>query len=283
MTAIRIVAGGDPDRCNFAFDGSLAVTLGDLMYHDTNDVKPASSQADQLTQAANQALFAGVFAGLAGDTRKAADTAAVTYFPVMTDALIEIDCDSNTWEVGDLIAAIEQSNGTQLENQKVTKTTDPALAIGYCVQRAAVATTRVNARVMSRVAPVGKVDSATYEVSFTVMPHASITTRNLLVAREAIEIINIDVVPDLVQGGALTGTVVKATGTAAPASATTPMHTANAINFNATANTVQPITLTATTADLRLVPGERIGLVTSAALSTGVANVSIRYRRRTAA
>ncbi len=282
MTAIRIFADGDVTRCNFAFDGSIAVSLGDLMYHDTNDVKPASSQADQLTQAANQALFAGAFAGLAGDTRKAADTAAVAVFPVMTDVLVDIDCDSNTWEVGDLIAAIEQGSGTALENQKVTKTTDPSLAIGYCVQRAAAATTRVSARIMSRVAVAGKIDSATYEVSFPILPHASITARNLLVARENIEVVNIDVTPDLVQGGALTGTVVKATGTATPASATTPMHTANAINFNATAHTVQPITLTATTADLRLVPGERIGLVTSAALSTGAAVVSIRYKRRNA-
>jgi hypothetical protein len=87
------------------------------------------------------------------------------------------------------------------------------------------------------------------------------------------------VVPDLVQGGALTGTVVKAIGTATPVKTTTPMHTADEANFNATAHTVQPMTLTATVADLKLAPGDRIGLDLSAALTTGRANITIRMKR----
>ena len=112
--------------------------------------------------------------------------------------------------------------------------------------------------------------------AFPIMPHASKTVYNLLVARRSYTVTAIDFVPDVVQGAGLTGTVVKATGTAAPASGTTPMHTANAINMNTTVNTVQSITLTSTVANLSLVAGERIGLVLSGALSTGSGCLTIR-------
>lgn len=116
-------------------------------------------------------------------------------------------------------------------------------------------------------------------VNETISLHASKVTFNLFVAREAVEVVNIDYVPDIAQGGALTATVVKCTGTATPASATTPMHTANGINLNATAHTVQPITLSVTTADLRLAVGERIGLVLSGAMTVGSGHISIRGKR----
>lgn len=151
MTAPRIV--GDPmvNRVNFAFDGSIAVALYDLMYHDTNDVKPASSQADAGTEALNRSTFAPNFAGLAGVAKLVTD-AADTQFPVITDAIVDMDCDSSTFEVGDLVTTDESAGGVALENQKVSKTTDERIAIGYCVKREASATTRVRVRLISRVA-----------------------------------------------------------------------------------------------------------------------------------
>src|SRR5947207_15607261 len=102
MSATAVVFDPTQNRVDFAFDGSLAVNLYDLMFHDTNDVKPASSQADAGTEAANQAAFAPVFAGLAGMARLAAD-GAVTNFPVITDAIIDIDCASAPFAVGDKV------------------------------------------------------------------------------------------------------------------------------------------------------------------------------------
>lgn len=112
--------------------------------------------------------------------------------------------------------------------------------------------------------------------SGTISLHATKTLYNLLVARDAWQVTHIDYTPDIAQGGALTATVVKATGTTAPASATTPMHIAGAIDLNATAHTVQPITLTATSADLLLAAGNRIGLVLSGAMTVGSGLVTIR-------
>ncbi len=116
-------------------------------------------------------------------------------------------------------------------------------------------------------------------VVFPVPTHASKTIYNILVARRAYTVTAIDYVPDVAQGAALTATVVKATGTATPASGTTPMHTANAINCNGTAHTVQSIALTSTVANLALAIGDRIGFVLSGALSTGSGTVVIRMTK----
>lgn len=121
--------------------------------------------------------------------------------------------------------------------------------------------------------------TADFTITVPILPHASLTEQNLLVAREALQVLSIDVVPDLAQGGTLTGTVVKASGTATPVNNATPMHSAAGINFNGTAHTVQSITLTSTAADLNLAAGDRIGLDLSAALTTGRAVISIRLRR----
>lgn len=116
-------------------------------------------------------------------------------------------------------------------------------------------------------------------VSETIPLHASKVIYNLFTAREAWQVTHIDYVPDVAQGGALTATVVKAVGTDTPASATTPMHTAGAINLNGTAHTVQPITLSATTADLQLAAGGRIAIVLSAAMTTGNGHLTVRGKR----
>jgi hypothetical protein len=114
--------------------------------------------------------------------------------------------------------------------------------------------------------------------SFRVGPHATVTEYDLMVAPRALTVTRIDVVPSTLQGGALTATVVKATGTATPVKTTTPMHTADSINLNTGAYTVQNVTLTATAADLTLAAGERIAIDYSAALTAGHAAVTISYK-----
>lgn len=110
---------------------------------------------------------------------------------------------------------------------------------------------------------------------FQLKPFATVTEYDLAVAKRAFQVVSIDCVPSTLQGGALTATVVKATGTAAPANGTTPLHTANAINLNTGAYTNQSITLTATTADLIFAAGDRLGIDFSAAYSTGHAALTI--------
>lgn len=127
-----------------------------------------------------------------------------------------------------------------------------------------------------------KVDSvivpAIQYMTFQLKPFATVTEYDLYIADRAIQVVSIEVVPSTLQGGALTATVVKATGTSAPANGTTPLHTADAINLNTGAYTVQSITLTATAADLVLAAGDRIGIDYSAAYTAGHAALTIGYK-----
>lgn len=125
----------------------------------------------------------------------------------------------------------------------------------------------------------GIIVPATIYWHFRVGPHATVTEYDLAIALRAFQVTAISAVPSTAQGGALTATLVKATAAATPVNSTTPLHTANAINLNATAYTVQNITLTATAADLVFAIGDRLSIDYSAALTAGhaVITVAIKY------
>jgi hypothetical protein len=116
-------------------------------------------------------------------------------------------------------------------------------------------------------------------LSFTISPLATITEYDLWIAPAAYQVTSIKVVPSTLEGGALTATIVKASGTDTPVKTTTPMHTADSINLNTGAYTVQSVTLTATTADLILAAGDRIGVDLSAAADGAHWCLSITLKR----
>ncbi len=131
------------DHVDYAFNGSIAVDINDLMYMEVDDIRPASSMADLGTEILNQRRFARNFAGVAQERRLAAETNAgpLATLSVAPTYIGDFPCASSTWEVGDLVAIDEAASGTALERQKLVKTTDPDLAIGRCIQRSASATT----------------------------------------------------------------------------------------------------------------------------------------------
>lgn len=133
----------------FVADASLQIDIGDLLYLDTDDAKPASSQADQLSETLNQALFAKNFAGVAISSRQSTESSAGVV-RVQTDGLIELPCVSSTFEIGEYVGADEASNGTSLEDQQVRKVTSRGLAIARVVKRYASATTKVWVELMNR-------------------------------------------------------------------------------------------------------------------------------------
>ena len=143
MTTPQIIGPSIETEAHAAFNGTIAVGLYDFMWYDSDDVKPASSQADKGTELKNQVAFARNFAGLSLEAALVTDTDAVAKWPLATRAIAVVDCTSATFERGDLVAAVESSGGTALENQKVVKTLDPTIAIGRVTKRYASATTRV--------------------------------------------------------------------------------------------------------------------------------------------
>ena len=137
----------DVDKFLGAVDSATVIEIGDLLYHDSDDVKPASSQTDQLSEEANQSLFASKFGGVAMQASDTGDTDAIR---VATDGIFEFACPSGTWEIGDLVGASEDSGGTGLEDQQVESVSRPENAIGFVAQREASAVTSVKVRLLSR-------------------------------------------------------------------------------------------------------------------------------------
>jgi hypothetical protein len=129
-------------------DSSTVIEIGDLVFLDTDDAKPASSQGDQGTETANQQLFHDVFAGVAMQASPSGETQPIR---VATTGVFEFDCLSAALEVGDLMSSDEHSGGTSLLNQTVAKVTTANAAIGRCAKRVNPAGTRVLVDIVSSV------------------------------------------------------------------------------------------------------------------------------------
>lgn len=141
----------DVDKFMGPVDAAVPVEIGDLLYFDGDDVKPAASQSDQGSEEANQALFASRFAGVAMAASDAGEDVPVR---IATDGIFDFECPSGTWEIGELVGASENASGDGLLNQQVERVSRPELAIGYVARREPVATSRVRVRLLSRTAGV---------------------------------------------------------------------------------------------------------------------------------
>lgn len=204
-----------------------------------------------------------------GTRASSKNTNGATYV-LSTEALFDV--------IGDILPDENDYGSVGIKTDKVAESTSSA-GITLSNNTVAAANKTIDTTTADTLKAGGVIVPQELIITVPILPAATITARNLFVARVAYQITGIDFVPNLVEGGALTATVVKATSTATPAKTTTPMHTADAINMNTTAHTIQPITLTTTAADLRLAAGDRIAFCTSAAVTTGSGVVSIRLKR----
>jgi len=139
---------GDTNPVVAAIDSATAIEIGDLVWLDTDDAKPASAQADQGSETANQEKFADKFLGMAMQRSRSGDTSPIR---VATTGVFELDCPSGTFELGDLLGADENAAGNALLNQQVAKVTASSRAIARVAKREASASTNVLVDVRSTV------------------------------------------------------------------------------------------------------------------------------------
>ena len=139
---------GDTNPVVAAVDAATVIEIGDLVYLDTDDAKPASSQADQGTESGNQTLFSDRFLGVAMQRSRAGDTAPIR---VATTGVFEFDCPGSTHELGELVGTDEASSGTALENQQVAKVSAADCAIARVARRSPVASSTVLVDIRSTV------------------------------------------------------------------------------------------------------------------------------------
>jgi hypothetical protein len=139
---------GDTNPVVAAVDAGTVIEIGDLVYQESDDVRPASSQTDQGSETANQDLFADKFLGVAMQRSRAGETAPVR---VATTGVFELACPSGTFELGDLVGADEDGPNNALFNQQVAKVNSSRYAIGRVARREAANTTSVLVDVRSAV------------------------------------------------------------------------------------------------------------------------------------
>jgi hypothetical protein len=143
---------GETSPVMIPVDAATVIEIGDMVYLDLDDAKPASSQADQGSETANQQLFHDNFAGIAMQASPSGTSGPIR---VATTGVFEFDCLSTTLEIGDLMGADENGAGTALLNQTVAKVTTANAGIGRCAKRLNPAGTRVLVDVVSSVVKGG--------------------------------------------------------------------------------------------------------------------------------
>ncbi len=143
---------GDTSPVILPVGSAYLVEIGDLMYMEGDDARPASAINDQGTLVANQELFHDKFIGVAMQRSLVGNADSIR---IATSGVFEFDCQASTFEVGDFIGANEEGTGTQLEEQGVAGVATPNLAIGRCVKRVPSASTRVLVDIVSTVVKGG--------------------------------------------------------------------------------------------------------------------------------
>jgi hypothetical protein len=131
---------GDTSPVVLPVDSATVIEIGDLVYLDTDDAKPAGSIPDGGSEAANQEAFHDLFAGVAMQRSRTGDTDPIR---VATRGVFEFPCLSATFEVGALVGASENAGGAALEDQQVEGVATANLAIGRCAKRVNPAATTV--------------------------------------------------------------------------------------------------------------------------------------------
>jgi hypothetical protein len=139
---------GDTSPVILPVDAATVIEIGDLLYLETDDARPASAQADQGTEASNQQLFHQKFAGVA---MQASANGDATPIRIATTGVFEFEIVSTTLEVGDLMGSDENAGGTALLNQTVSKVTNANAAIGRCAKRLNPAGTRTLVDIVSTI------------------------------------------------------------------------------------------------------------------------------------
>ena len=114
---------GDTCPVMLPVDSATVIEIGDMVYLDTDDAKPASARPIKAPKSANQQLFHDIFAGVAMQASRSGDTQPIR---VATTGVFEFDCVSTTLEVGDLMGPDENAGGHRaVEQNRASKSPAP--------------------------------------------------------------------------------------------------------------------------------------------------------------
>jgi hypothetical protein len=157
----RLDAAANTGQMTFAVDAATTVAIGDLMWHDVDDAKPASHTGLWTgTEAGSAGKLAERFLGVAQAAHNSSSAnlyvANRTTIEVQTLGVYEYPCTSATFEIGDRVRGKKDTGGNFFLAQEVEKTTNDSLAIGKVTKRYATATTKVEFQILGVVNPGGQ-------------------------------------------------------------------------------------------------------------------------------
>jgi len=127
-------------------DSDTVLEPGDLVFLDTDDVKPASDFTFDTDLPTTRGNFAAVFLGVChqGSAEGETDDVSIDVSPL---SVYQYDCDSATFEVGSLLAPDGDSDS--IDSQRLAKVTNAAQAIGRAAEYKASAATQIRAQFAS--------------------------------------------------------------------------------------------------------------------------------------
>ena len=143
---------GDTNPVVAAVNAAEVIEIGDVLWQDTNNAKPAAEKAWVNSLSETQDALSAKFLGVAMQRHRAVDAAA--QMRVATTGVFEFTCAASaftagsTGELGCLVGPAKASGNT-LENQKVVPVTDAARAIGRLAKPALTTDTTVLVEITS--------------------------------------------------------------------------------------------------------------------------------------
>ena len=139
---------GDTNPVVAAVDAKTVIEIGDLVFQDVDDAKPASMRAGPCVEpTVALELFTRDFLGVAMQRSRRGDTDPIR---VATTGVFDFDCPEDRFELGDLIGPLGEP-GAGLKSQRVAAVNQAKHAIGRVAKRAAVEVTTVLVDVRSTV------------------------------------------------------------------------------------------------------------------------------------
>lgn len=128
----------------FAVDSSTVIEIGDAVYLDTDDVKPASSFTWNTNLATTQGDFAAKFVGIAMESSASGQTSDINV-DVSSTSVYEVACTSDTYEVGAPLGLAKDTGNNLLDQTWEDATGTSAVARVY--KRVTSAATKVEVTV----------------------------------------------------------------------------------------------------------------------------------------
>jgi hypothetical protein len=127
-------------------NGDTVLAAGDMVFLDTDDVKPAAAFPFTTDLATTRGNFAAVFLGICHQASAAGETSDVS-IDLSPLAVYEFDAVAATYEVGERLAC--DGDGDSLESQRVAKVTNAAQAIARAAEYKATSATLLRAQFAS--------------------------------------------------------------------------------------------------------------------------------------